>query len=137
MQRLNQLWQLAGAASNAAAGLRDLTLHTQTYTFWVRDDQPLTVYLRAEKAEIRLWRWARPQVEVATRLQRAFGWRVATDQDDAGVYIAARRRRVVGGLSTALFELTVPQQAYLMLKLDDCGVYLGGVDGEAGVLLLP
>lgn len=129
MQRLNSLWQMVSAASNAAAGIRDITHHTKTYQFGMRAQQPITFYLQAEKCEVRVHRWHKPLVEVTARLQAAFGWRIATDQDDAGVYIAARRRIVVGGLSTALFEAFVPFDAYLMLKLSESGVYMGNVEG--------
>jgi hypothetical protein len=67
------------------------------------------------------------------QLQAAFGWRVATDQDDAGVYVVARRRPVVGTLSSALFSILVPQDAYLILKLADGRVTLNHIDGTLQV----
>ena len=100
---------------SAASTVKDIAQQTKTYHFAVHS--PITVYLRAEHAEVRVRRWARPQVEVTARLQASFGWRVATDQDEAGVYVVAQRRAVMGSLSSATFEVLVPHDAYLVLKL--------------------
>src|SRR5690242_21920152 len=118
MQHLNTLWQ----AVNVASSVTELARQTQTYHFNVSG--AVTFYLQAESAEVRITRWNEPKVEVTTQLQAAFGWRVATDQDAAGVYVVARRRPVVGTLSSALFSVLVPQDAYLILKLADGRVTL-------------
>lgn len=123
MQNLNRLWQ----AAQTIADLRDLTRHRRTFTFMTQG--PITVYLRSEQADVRVMRWALPRVEVTATLEGAFGWRMGTDQDEAGVYIAARRRAMVGALSHALFEIVAPEDAWLLLKLDDGRVTLEGVQG--------
>lgn len=124
MQKLNGLWQVVDAAST----VREIAQQTRTYHFNV-GSQPITFYLQAESARVQLTRWQQPQVEVTVKLQAAFGWRIATDQDEAGVYIAAKRRMVVGGLSSAVFEVFVPQETYLVLKLDQSSVRLNEVNG--------
>ncbi|HEX2623194.1 MAG TPA: hypothetical protein VHL11_23700 [Phototrophicaceae bacterium] len=124
MQKLNGLWQVV----NAASTVRDIAQQTKVYQF-LTGATPITFYLQAETARIEITRWHQPQVEVSVRLQAAFGWKIATDQDDAGVYIAAKRRIVVGGLSSAAFEVHVPQTAYLVLKLASCSVNLNAIDG--------
>jgi hypothetical protein len=66
---------------------------------------------------------------IAAQLQAAFGWRIASDQDGAGVYFVARRRPVVGGLSRALFRVNVPYETYLVLNLTSGRLVLDEVNG--------
>jgi hypothetical protein len=96
---------------------------------------------------VHIARWELSRVEIRLKLEGKFGWRVAADQDDVGVYLAAHRRRVIGGLSSALFEVVVPQDAYLVLNLTGGRVTLENVNGtlhvpplnpgQAQVLLAP
>jgi hypothetical protein len=123
MQKLNTLWQIV----NAASTVRDIAQHTRSYNFAVSG--PVTFYLRTENADVYVFRWARPMIEVMTKLHGAFGWEVAADQDEAGVYVAARRRSVVGGLSSARFEVRVPADTYLILNLQGGSLNLGSIDG--------
>lgn len=127
MQKLNTLWQVV----NAASEITSLTRHTQTYYFSTLG--PITFYLRAENADVRVLRWALPKVEVTATLQASFGWRVATDQDEAGVYVVAKRKAVLGRMSTGLFSIVVPEDAYLVLKLDDGRVILEHITGTLQV----
>lgn len=123
MQNLNTLWQVL----NAANSVRELSTSTQTYRFGVT--AATTFYLQAEGVAVEITRWAQPMIEVTMRLQAAFGWRVASDQDEAGVYVVARRRTLVGGLSGGSFEVFVPYNTYLILKLTDGRVQLENVNG--------
>jgi hypothetical protein len=132
MERLNSLWQMVNATASAAASVRDITQHTRQYTFAV-SSAPLTFYLQAENAVVHIRRWDRPLVEVTVKLQGAFGWRVATDQDEAGVYIAAKRRMLVGNLSSATFDAIMPPHLYLTLKLEPGSLLLDGIDGTLNI----
>jgi hypothetical protein len=123
MQRLNSLWQ----AMDAVSAVTELARQSQTYHFNVAANT--TFYLRAEQAEVKIIRWPQLKIEVLTMLQAPFGWRLATDQDDAGVYVVARRRMVVGSIASAAFSVLVPTDTYLILKLTDCRLVLDGVDG--------
>jgi hypothetical protein len=127
MQKLNTLWQVVSLASD----LKGITRHTQTYYFSTIG--PITFYLQAEHAEVRVMRWALPKVEVTATLQAAFGWRIATDQDAAGVYVVAKRKALLGGMSSAVFTVIVPDDAYLVLKLDDGRVMLEHINGTLQV----
>jgi hypothetical protein len=127
MQKLNTLWQVV----NAASEITSLTRHTQTYYFSTLG--PITFYLQAENADVRVMRWQQPKVEVTATLQAAFGWRIATDQDDAGVYVVAKRKAVLGRMSTGLFNIVVPEDAYLVLKLNDGRVILEHIIGTLQV----
>jgi hypothetical protein len=124
MQHLGKMWQLV----NAAGAVRDLTRHTKTYFFAV--PQPITFYLQTEGAVIQLNRWARPMVEVTVKLQGSFGWRVLTDQDEVGVYVVAKRRAIVGSLSSALFEVFLPHTAHVILQTRDCDLQINHLNGE-------
>jgi hypothetical protein len=126
-KHLNTLWQVVNAASTVA----DFARQAQTYTFPIIG--VVTVYLQAEQAEIRLVRWGQPKVDVFVQLQAAFGWRIATDQDADGVYVVAKRRMIVGGMSRATFTLTVPHDAYLILKLHESSVLIADVNGTLHV----
>ena len=123
MQHLNTLWK----AVNAASVVTDLARQSQTFHFAVNG--ATTFYLRAEQASVRVTRWTQPRIEVEVQLQAAFGWRLETDQDEAGVYMVAKRRAIVGGLSSATFSLFVPHSTYLLLKLDDGQIVLEHVTG--------
>ena len=122
-KHLNTLWQVV----NAASAVADFARQSQTYTF--STSNPVTVYLQAEQAEIRLVRWGQPKVDVFVQLQVAFGWRIATDQNADGVYVVAKRRMLVGSMSKATFTLTLPHTAYLILKLHESSLLIADVDG--------
>ena len=102
MQHLSTLTELANAVSTVA----EIARHTQTYRFNVSG--AITLYMDAEGAEVRILRRAGtdPQIEVEANLQAPFAWRIATDQDEAGVYVVARRRPVVGAVASEEFQLT-------------------------------
>lgn len=123
MQRLNTLWKMV----NVATTVKDIANHTRTFQFKVVP--PVTFYLMADNATVQISRWHRPQIEVTTTLQNAFGWRLATDQDEAGVYIAAKRLPVVGGLSSASFEVLLPYNTYLVTRLSEGALFLDNVNG--------
>lgn len=124
MQRLNTLWQLVTVAST----VKELAQHKRTYQFLVND--PITFYIQTEDADVYLSRWDKRQVEMTVTLQASFGWRVATDQDAAGVYVAAKKRMVVGKVAGALFEIFVPHDTYIIVRLKNCNLKLNGISGE-------
>jgi hypothetical protein len=124
---LNTLWQ----AVSVAADLREMTRTRRTFVFHV--PETITFFLRAENADVRIMRWDAPRVEVRTLLEGSFGWRVATDQDEAGVYVVAHRRRLFGDFSSALFDVVVPRETHLLLKLDNGRVSMEHVNGTLHV----
>lgn len=125
--RLAALWQTVRAFAELSAMARS----RQTYYFSTLG--PITFFLQSEQAEVRVRRWTQPRVEVTVTLQAAFGWRVVTDQDEAGVYVVAKRRPLVGSLGRAVFDARVPHDAYLDLRLDDGRVVLEGMRGALHV----
>ncbi len=125
--RLAALWQTV----SAAAELSEIAHRRQSYYFSTLG--PVTFYLRAEQAEVQVTRWQQPRIEITVLLQAAFGWRVAADQDEAGVYIVARRRPLVGSLARAVFKVLVAPDTFLDLRLDNGRVVLEGVNGTLQV----
>lgn len=116
LSTLHRLGQIVNTASNAASALSSLTRRTQSYHFTVGSG--ITFYLHVAHAEVRLYRHDTHQIEVTAHLHAPFAWRIATDQDEAGVYMVARRRPVISGMAYALFEILLPRDAHLALKLE-------------------
>jgi hypothetical protein len=109
LTRLEGLWRLVDAAST----VRDIATETRVMRFAV--PAPVTFYLHAEHVTVTIRRVAAPLIEVRATLYGAPGWRLASDQDDAGVYVVARRRAFVGSVS---FDVQVPPGTYLHLNLE-------------------
>ncbi len=123
MQHIDTVWKLFSAAST----VRDLAVETRNFEFFV--PTPGTLYLHAEDATVRIARWDQPKISMRMQLQAGFSWRVKTDQDEAGVYFVAKRRSVMGKMGRSNFEIMVPQQTYLILRLEPGGVLLDNVQG--------
>ncbi|MDX2075688.1 MAG: hypothetical protein SFZ02_04615 [bacterium] len=124
MQHINRLWQMVSAANT----LRDMAQKTKTYYFAIQPH--MTFYLHIADAEVELIRWERPMIEMTVRLDGVFGWKVAVDQDEAGVYVAARRRPIVGEISYGRFEVRCPRETYNIFRLEGCKLTLNDVTGE-------
>ncbi|MCA9915339.1 MAG: hypothetical protein KC496_18425 [Anaerolineae bacterium] len=123
MQHIDTVWKVLSAAST----VRDLAVETRNFEFFV--PTPGTFYLHAEDATVRIARWDQPRISIRMQLQAGFSWRVKTDQDDAGVYTVVKRRAVLGKMGRSEFEIMVPQQTYLILRLEPGGVLLDNVQG--------
>lgn len=101
--------------AQAAAAVRDLTYETKVYEFVVTP--PVTFYLDVEAAAVQIAHWDPPKIRVTARLEAGFGWRVQGEQDAAGVYIAARRKTLVGQIASAQFAIWLPPTTHCILKL--------------------
>ena len=122
MQHLDTLWKVI----NAAGTVRDLAQERKTYQFTV--EPPTTFYLHTEHAFVHVKRWYLPKIEIRTVLDVKFGWRVMTDQDDAGVYVVAKRRTVVGSMARGEFKIFVPRDTHLILKVEHGAIMLDDVN---------
>lgn len=115
-------WERVTRLAAAASTLADIVRKTYTLRFHT-PDPAITVYVHTEWAEVRVLRTDQPEVEVRVMLQAPFAWRLATDQDEAGVYIVARRRSLVktavGNLAGALIEVVLPYAAHLTARIDE------------------
>jgi hypothetical protein len=90
---------------------------------------PVTVYVRASHCRVTIRREATRQVTLQADMYRAFGVELVAEQDDAGVYIVARRKPVVGRVSRADFTITVPPDSHLVFHLTPGDVVLHSIDG--------
>lgn len=127
MEKLDVLWKLV----NAASMVRDLALESKQYHFKVQP--PITFYLHADYADVLVSRHNQAEVIVSAQLQAGFGWRVKTDQDEAGVYVVAVPRADIGSVIRAKFEVTVPHDTHLILKLKQGQFSLNDVEGTLEV----
>jgi hypothetical protein len=115
-------------ALNTAADIIPIT-DTHTYMQVFSVTKPLTVYVRASHCRVTICRKASDRVILQAQMYRSFGLEFATEQDDVGVYIVAKRKPVVGTLSRAEFTLTVPFESHLVFNLTPGEVLLLDVDG--------
>lgn len=113
MGRLDNLRQ-ALHLLNAA---RDLAVESKTYQWEV--SAATTFFLQAERADVKLARHDKSQALVKVELT-GFGWQMAAEQDEAGVYVVAKRRPFIGGIGRGRFEVTLPGSIHVTLKLEQC-----------------
>lgn len=118
MQRFENLWKAVSVVSS----VRDLAVESKTYQWDVT--LPLTFFLDVEYADVMLKRHDTPQIMAQVELQAGFGWQVVTDQDDAGVYIIAKRKPLIGTMGRGKFIITLPHTIHTTLKLEHCQLTL-------------
>ncbi len=94
---------------------------------------PVTVFIHAAHSRVTVRRRAGTHIQLDAALRAAFGWQLVAEQDDAGVYIVARRKRVVGALSSADFTITIPPEARLQVQLNPGALILEDVDGTLDI----
>lgn len=114
MRHLGNVWKAAKLLSSA----RDLALETRHLQWEVK--LPSTFFLQAEYADVNLTGHDQTQIEARLALQAGFGWQLASDQDEAGVYIVAKRKAVIGGIARAKFEIKLPRGVHVSLDLRHC-----------------
>ncbi len=110
-KNLRQALKLAGAA-------RELAIETRRYNWDIAGGA--TFYLEAEHADIRLARQDSQAISAKIELVAGFGWQLATDADEAGVYIIARRKPLVGSIGRCKFDISLPADVQISLKLEHC-----------------
>ncbi len=96
-------------------------------------DAPVTIFVRATKCKVTVQYHELEQVELHAHLYNAFGLQFVTEQDDAGVYIVAKRRRFLGWISRAEFVLRVPAYANLAFNVTPGTVQLEHVNGVVNI----
>jgi hypothetical protein len=90
---------------------------------------PVTVYVYAAHSRVIVRRKPGNQIELEAAMRAAFGLSLAVDQDEAGVYIVAKRKPVAGTLARADFVLIVPPEAHILAQLTPGKLVLDDVDG--------
>ena len=114
MQHFENLWK----AVNVVSSVREIAVETKTYQWDVTP--PLTFFLHVEHADVILKRQQAHQISAQIELQGGFGWQLVTDQDHAGVYVVAKRKPVIGSMGRGTFDITLPEDIHVTLKLEHC-----------------
>jgi hypothetical protein len=91
---------------------------------------PSTVYVRASQCEVIVRYKSGARVELSANLRASFGWELVAEQDDAGIYVVAKRKPIVGKLSTAHFTLIVPPEINLVFDLTPGAVKFATINGK-------
>ncbi len=123
MQNLGRLSQMMNTVSTVAA-------HAQknaTYQFTMKPNS--TLYFHAAHATVEVHRHTSTLMEIRAKLQIPMGWRIQSEEDDAGVYFVAGKRSLVGLASSATFTILAPQDAHLILRVDATSIALKNVSG--------
>lgn len=102
----------------------------QSFTQVFAVKPPVTVYVRASHCRVVLRRVDVMQVTLQADMRGAFGLELAAEQDEAGVYIVARRKPVVGQLSHADFTVTVPTDTNVVFHLTPGDIVLQNIQGR-------
>ncbi|MFQ3645651.1 MAG: hypothetical protein SNJ54_04480 [Anaerolineae bacterium] len=121
MQQLEQLWKVVALAGQ----VRDLAQETRRYQFQVEAD--VTFYAHVEHALVQISYHDAPEITIDALYQAQFGWRAQIEQDEHGVYLVARRRPVVGSVSTARFQVVLPRTVYTVLRLENAAYSVSGL----------
>lgn len=118
---LDRLNQLAAAAGTVA----ELTRSTQIYRYAVGGASHL--YLHTGASELMINRHNAPEIVISTLLQPPFAWRIASEQDDVGVYFVALRKALVGAVAIGKFEVSVPYTTHIILRLEEVRLTMASV----------
>lgn len=115
------------ALSTAVSAVPKSTQQTHTQVFNVKS--PVTIYVRGGNCRVAVRREVTAKVTVQSSMYRAFGLELVAEQDEAGVYIVARRKPVVGKLSRTDFTIIVPMESHLVFHLTPGDIVLQDIDG--------
>ena len=114
---MRNLSKLRGAL-DLLGSIRDLTVVSRQYQWEVQT--PSSFYLEAEYAEINLARADNNHLHVSVKLRASMSWKLVTERDDAGVYIVAKRKPLIGNIGRARLHVRVPHGVHISLQLQSC-----------------
>jgi hypothetical protein len=130
---LNTLWRFSGerAVNSALGAAADVVPKTtqRSHRQIFNTAAPTTIYVRGSHCDVTVQRHDDPKVILDVNLHRAFGVELIAEQDDAGIYIIAKRKAVVGKVTRANLALTVPPDSHLALHLTPGEITFAQVDG--------
>ena len=118
MRHIGNIW----AAVKLIGSARDLAVERRQLQWDVQP--PGTFFLEAEQSDVSLIRQDQAQVRAVLELHAGFGWQLASDQDEAGVYLVAKRKAVIGSIARARIEVTLPRDIHISLDLRHCRLCL-------------
>lgn len=101
----------------------------QVFTQIFNVDPATTVYIRASHCRIQVQREDVARITLRASALPTVGPELVTEQDEAGVYIVAKSKPVVGKLTPAHLDITVPRDSHLVFHLTPGDILLQGIDG--------
>ena len=119
LENLRRALHLLGSA-------RDLAVEAKNYQWEVAPS--VTFFLQVEQADVKLARHDKLQVLARVELQAGFGWQMAAEQDEAGVYLVAKRKPLIGSIGRGKFDITLPDSIHVTLKLEQCQLRLDSLN---------
>lgn len=90
---------------------------------------PVTLFVRGSQCKVIVGYHDLDHVEIYASLYAAFGMRLVIEQDEAGVYVVVRRRRLLGMLSRSEVTIRVPNYCRLAFNLTPGDVQLQQLHG--------
>jgi hypothetical protein len=96
--------------------------------------EPVTLYVRGSHCAVVVQYHQYDHVEIYASLYAAFGMRLIVEQDEDGVYVVVKRRRLLGFFSRSEVQVVVPAYCDLAFDLSPGNVTFEGV---SGVLEIP
>ncbi len=124
MAQLGRLWR----ALNLLGAARDLAIEKRRYEWDTLASK--TFYLNAERADIHLQAHDEAHILTTIELRGGFAWQIATDQDEAGVYIIARRKAIIGSIARAKIAVWLPPSLHITLELANCRLCMDELRGK-------
>jgi len=131
MQHLDNVWK----AVNIVSSVRGLAVESKTYQWDITP--PITFFLQVEYSDVTIKRHTQPSICAKTELQAGFGWQLATDQDNAGVYIVAKRKPLIGTIGRGKFDIVLPHNIHVTLKLEHCQLTLDDLNTTLDLPIQP
>ncbi len=130
---INTVWRLGGerAVSSALGAAADIVPKTtqRSHRQIFNVAAPTTVYVRGSHCHVTVQHHLDPKVILDVNLHRAFGVELVAEQDNAGIYIVAKRKAVVGKVTRADLTLTIPPDSHLAFHLTPGQVTFVQIDG--------
>ena len=112
-------------SASAAVGQIGQETFRQVFTITL----PVTVYVYATHSRVTVRRKPGTQVELEANLRGAFGLSLAVDQDEAGIYLVAKRKPVAGALARVDITIIAPPEARILANLTSGTLILNDIDG--------
>ena len=107
--------------------LKELRFRRQVRVFPV--SSPVTLYVRGSQCRVAINFHEYDHVEIYASLYAAFGMRLIVEQDEAGVYVIVKRRRILGLFSRSEVNLNVPHYCNLAFDLTPGAVEFQHING--------
>ncbi len=90
---------------------------------------PTTVFVRGSQCRVVVQYHEFDHVELYVSLYAAFGMRLIVEQDEAGIYVVVRRRRLLGLFSRSELTVRLPGYCHLAFNLTPGVVVVDKLDG--------